>query len=203
MEPILEYLFTLSAGILYLVLGLSAFMENIFPPLPGDTITAFGAFLAGTGRLDFVPVYFSTTIGSLIGFLSIFYLGRYLGRNFFMENNFPFFKAESIKKAERWFRRYGYFIIALNRFLPGIRSVIALAGGISRLHPMASALLALLSCAIWNFAWISMGYVLGNNWEIVKLKLSSILMKYNLSIILLFSVLLIFYILKRYFQDKR
>ncbi|MBN2060047.1 MAG: DedA family protein [Deltaproteobacteria bacterium] len=192
-----------SPGIMCLALGLSAFIENIFPPVPGDTITAFGAFLVGAGILGFMPVFLSTTIGSLSGFIFLFFIGRYLGRRFFMENSYPFFSSDSIRKAERWFIRYGYFIIALNRFLPGMRSVIAIVSGISILRPRITVLLALVSCAVWNLIWMSIGFMLGNNWEIVKPRLSSILMKYNMSIIVMGSVLLFLYILRKFLRPGR
>lgn len=203
MEFFIEQIRVFSPGIIYLVLGVSAFIENIFPPVPGDTITAFGAFLVGAGILDFIPVYLSTTIGSFLGYIILFFIGRYLGRKFFVENSYPFFSTDSIRKAERWFIRYGYFIVVLNRFLPGMRSVIAIVSGISRLNSKVTAVLALLSCAVWNFIWMSMGYMLGNNWEVVKPRLSTILIKYNISIIVLCSLLLFFYTVRKFLRTGR
>ena len=104
-ETFLNYLNSLPDGLIYLLLGVSAFVENIFPPIPGDTITAFGAFLVGIGRLDLVGVYTTTTLGSLAGFMSLFGIGRYLGRRFFMEKDYRFFKAEDLRKAETDLRR--------------------------------------------------------------------------------------------------
>ena len=128
LDRFFNFLDTLPSAVLYLLLGVSAFVENIFPPIPGDTITAFGAFLVGAHRLDFMGVYLSTTLGSLAGFMALFWIGNLLGRKFFIEKDYRLFSAESILQAEHWFRRYGYFLILLNRFFPGIRSIISLAG---------------------------------------------------------------------------
>jgi len=176
---------TLPSSLLYLLLGLSAFVENIFPPIPGDTITAFGAFLVGARKLDFMGVYLSTTLGSLAGFMSLFWIGNLLGRKFFIERDYRLFSAQHIILAEEWFRKYGYFLILLNRFFPGIRSIISLAGGISKLGTFRVALLALISASAWNLIWIAIGYSLGNNWETVKEKMGTILFQYNLSFLLL------------------
>ena len=111
---------------LYIFLFISAVVENVFPPIPGDTITAFGAFLVGTGRLRFLLVYVVTTVGSVVGFLLLYFIGRYLGRNFFMERDYSFFSKESIVSAEVWFQKYGYWVVLFNRFLPGVRSVISI-----------------------------------------------------------------------------
>jgi membrane protein DedA with SNARE-associated domain len=200
MEGFLNYVESLPNHLAYLLLGLSAFVENVFPPIPGDTITAFGAFLVGMGRLDFVGVYLSTTFGSLLGFMALFWLGSYLGRHFFIKKDYRFFKAKDIIKAEEWFRNYGYYIIACNRFLPGLRSVISLAGGISGLNMLRVAVLACLSCAVWNAIWITVGYFLGTNWEAVKTTMSAIMVRYNITIAILFVLVVSIIVIKRKYK---
>ncbi|MEE9612056.1 MAG: DedA family protein [Desulfatiglandales bacterium] len=202
-DTFLNYLYSLPDHFIYLLLGVSAFVENICPPIPGDTITAFGAFLVGVGRLDFYGVYVSTTLGSLLGFMSLFWIGSYLGRRFFIERDYRFFKAEDIIKTEEWYRKYGYFLIAFNRFLPGIRSVISVAGGISRLKPIWVAILALLSCAVWNLIWIFMGYVLGTNWETVKAKMSVIMVRYNIAVIVFLALVVLILIMRKKLRRER
>ena len=78
LDRLLELIDSLPDLLVYLMLALSAFVENIFPPAPGDTIVAFGAFLAATGRLHFLGVYVATTLGSLGGFLFLFWIGNLL-----------------------------------------------------------------------------------------------------------------------------
>lgn len=177
--------------LLYLTLGLSAYIENLVPPFPGDTITAFGAFLVGTGKLNFVGVYISTTLGSLFGFLTLFRIGQYFGKRFFIEKKYRFLNAQSIIKAEAWIGKYGYLLIGFNRFMPGIRSAIAVAGGIAGLRFPFVAILALASCVLWNGIWIGVGYSLGNNWDYVSEKISVIMLRYNITILILFILLII------------
>ncbi len=193
---------TLPNSLLYLLLGVSAFVENIFPPIPGDTITAFGAFLVGARKLDFMGVYLSTTLGSLAGFMALFRIGNLLGRKYFIERDYKLFSAQNIIQAEEWFRKYGYFLILLNRFFPGIRSIISLAGGISKLGTFRVAILALISAGAWNLIWIAIGYSLGNNWEIVKEKMGTILFQYNLFFLLLAALVVLVFLL-RMLRKKR
>ena len=202
METFIKYIHSLPDGLIYLFLGLSAFVENIFPPIPGDTITAFGAFLVGIGRLSFIWVYISTTIGSLVGFMSLFRIGRYLGRRFFIEKDYRFFKARDIIRAEEWFGKYGYFLIAMNRFLPGIRSAISIAGGITQLKLPRVTILALLSCGVWNLIWIFLGYSLGSHWEGVQTRMSALMMRYNVAILVLFALFILLIIIKKRFIKK-
>ncbi len=203
MDIFLEYLDSLPDYLIYLSLGLSSFVENLFPPVPGDTIIIFGAFLVGIGRLDLFWVYFSTTLGSLSGFMSLFWIGRYLGRRFFIERDYRFIKAKDIIKAEDWFRKYGYFLIVLNRFIPAIRSVISLAGGISGLSGIKVSILALMSCAVWNIIWTLLGYALGSNWEAFKTNMSAIMMRYNITILVFFCLFVLFIIIRRQYKRKK
>ena len=201
-ERFLNLLNALPAFLIYFSLALSAYVENIFPPIPGDTITAFGAFLVGTGKLNFLGVYLATTVGSLMGFLTLFWLGGYLGRRFFIEKDYRFLKAEDILKAEAWFSRYGYFLIAMNRFLPGVRSAISLSAGMTRLKASYVAPLAFLSCAVWNLIWILMGYTLGTHWDIVESKFTMIMKRYNITIVILLALILLLWFAGKRFRKK-
>lgn len=188
---------------LYLFLFLSAIIENLFPPIPGDTITAFGAFLVGTGRLQYGIVYLVTTIGSVLGFMALFFLGRYLGKEYFMKKNYSFFSSQSILDAESWFHRHGHFVVLANRFLPGIRSVISIVSGISLLSPVKVFLYALFSASVWNLIWIQAGYTLGNNWETVKNKLAEILRNYNIAATIFMIAALLLFLLYRFMKKRR
>ena len=202
LDKLLDFISSLPDSLVYISLGLSAFVENIFPPIPGDTVTAFGAFLVGAKRLHFLGVYISTTVGSLAGFMFLFWVGGVLGRRFFIERDYWFFKAKDIKRAEEWFRRFGYLLVLLNRFFPGIRSVISIAGGISGLRVLRVALLALISCSVWNLIWIAFGYMLGSNWETVRDRMSQIMARYNLAIVVLFCAVALVFLLRRWFRKK-
>ena len=202
-DAFLHYLRSLPNLLIYLLLGLSAFVENLFPPIPGDTITAFGAFLVGIGRLHFFGVYLSTTLGSLLGFLALFWIGRRLGRRFFMERDFKYLKAGDILRAEVWVDRYGYLLIACNRFLPGVRSAISVVGGIANLRAAWVTLLAFLSCGVWNLIWILMGYVLGANWDVAKSRMSTMMVRYNITIGVLIGLIVVLILLKKRYGRKR
>lgn len=181
LDTIINFLLPQSDLILYLFLFVSALIENLFPPVPGDTITALGAFLVGTGRLDYILVYLSTSVGSVVGFMCLYFVGRMLEREFFMKHDYRAFPRESIVSAERWFSKYGYSIVLANRFFPGIRSVISIVSGISRLRVLPVFLIALASASVWNLIWIQAGYMLGNNWHTVRQKVSQMLQNYNIA----------------------
>jgi len=203
LDYFLNSLNSLPDFLIYFFLGLSAFVENVFPPIPGDTITAFGAFLVGTQRLHFMGVYSSTTLGSLAGFMFLFWIGGLLGRRFFIAKDYWFFKAEDIIKAEEWYRKHGYFLVLLNRFFPGIRSVISIAGGISKLRTFKVAWLALISAGVWNLIWITFGYMLGNNRETARDKMSYFLTRYNYASLILLGLVVVCVLVKMMMKKSK
>jgi membrane protein DedA with SNARE-associated domain len=181
LNRIIELILPQNDVIIYLFLFASAVVENIFPPIPGDTVTVLGAFLVGTGRLEFVPVYLATTFGSTAGFMLLVFLGRALMREFFIKKDYKFFSARSIVRAEAWFARYGYLVVLSNRFLPGIRSVISITAGITRLELSKVFFLSLASSALWNFLWILVGFFLGNNWRLVRKNAAHFIRQYDIA----------------------
>ena len=132
MVEFLENLFgEISPTMAYLVLGISAYAENVLPPIPGDTVVILGAYLVSIEKLGFWGVYISTTIGSVAGFVTMYYIGRKFGRSFiYKKSRAKVFKEENIRKVEIWFGKWGYWVIFANRFLSGTRSVISLFAGL-------------------------------------------------------------------------
>jgi membrane protein DedA with SNARE-associated domain len=184
----------------YLVLTLSAFAENVLPPVPGDTVVVLGAYLVSTGQLSFIGVYLSTTVGSVIGFMTMFLVARYFGRPFISgkKSRAKVFKVEQIRKVEIWFGNWGYWVILANRFLSGTRSVISIFAGLFHLNLFLVLLLSLLSACIWNAILINAGMLLGQNWELIL----KIVGQYN-KVLIILTMLIIGTILYRRYKKKR
>jgi membrane protein DedA with SNARE-associated domain len=168
LDSITNYIASLSPGWLYFALFLSSYIENIFPPVPGDTVTVFGAYVVGRTREHFLGVFISTTLGSIAGFMTIYALGKLIRPDYFITKNFRFFPAKTFLKAGSWFARYGYWVILANRFLSGIRFMISVVAGVYRLPWLKVMILAGISCALWNLILIWVGYLLGANWPAIQ-----------------------------------
>ncbi len=180
----------------YLFLGLCACLENIIPPIPGDTVTVFGGYLTGIGRLNIFGVIFSTTIGSFAGFMIMFFFGKLVGENFFSSGKIPWFQEQQLHRVSAWFERFGYRVVLANRFLSGARSVISMFAGITHLRTRTVAIYGLISCLVWNSCLIFAGYKVGNNWGSV----TEILKKYNIVVVLLLVSAAIVFLARKYLR---
>jgi membrane protein DedA with SNARE-associated domain len=196
MSSIISYFNTLPDALLYFSLALASFLENLIPPIPGDMTIVFGGFLVGTGRLHFLSVFITTTFGSMLGFICMYWIGAALGRRSFLKRDHILFKRRHIIRVEDWFREYGFFIILINRFLPGIRSVISITAGISGLNTLKVLIISLISGALWNIMWIFMGFTVGNKWNVVEQDISYIFTSYNMAIYILLFLFILFWIIR-------
>ncbi len=186
--------------IAYLILFSSAYIENTFPPIPGDTVTVIGAYLISTGKLSFFGVFLSTTAGSILGFFTMYLVGHRLGMNFLKNpRRQKIFNARRIDKVQKWFDRYGYGVIAANRFLSGTRSVISLFAGTFKLKGWKVLILATISACIWNGVLMYGGYLLGINWP----RVNEILANYQHIVIGLTVIALISFLTYRIKKKKK
>jgi len=66
LETIEQLFLEIDPLLAYVVLFVSAFIENTFPPIPGDTVTVIGAYLITGGQINFLGVYLSTKAGNVL-----------------------------------------------------------------------------------------------------------------------------------------
>ncbi len=140
------------------------FIENIFPPSPSDAILLFIATFVGIGKISFISLLIASTLGSTAGFAVMYYLGNQFEHKIIESKRFSFISRDLIHKVERWFSKWGYWLVVANRFLSGTRAVIAFFVGLSSLEFNKSLALSFVSALIWNSLLIYFGMKLGDNW---------------------------------------
>jgi membrane protein DedA with SNARE-associated domain len=151
----------------YLTLLVIAYGENVMPPIPGDMVVVFGGYMAGLGLLDLGMVIVLSTVGGALGFMSMYAIGYRLGRSVLQPGRLRWLPQEQFETARRWIRRYGYGVVAANRFLSGARSVISLTVGMAQMSPWKTFGWCTVSAAVWTGLISYAGYSVGENWEIV------------------------------------
>ena len=173
LEQILSYINTIDPVWIYFILFFFSFIENVFPPSPSDVVVIIGATLIASTSMGFVPVLFITSIGSAMGFILMYYMGKLFGEKIIRTGRLKFIDEETLFKVDTWFRNHGYKLILANRFLPGTRSVISFFSGMHELHLGKTFICSAVSAFLWNAVIIFVGMKFGQNVEKIDFYLSA------------------------------
>jgi membrane protein DedA with SNARE-associated domain len=150
----------------YLVLTGLLVLENLFPPIPSEIVLPFAGALVASGGMGYFWAIVFATLGSLIGALLLYAVGRYGGRPLIYRYRRVFRLTEDqLDRADHWFDRRGPWIVLFGRLIPGVRSIVSVPAGASEMPLGPFVALTTLGSAVWNAALIGAGWALGANWE--------------------------------------
>jgi len=184
---------------IYITLFFFAFVENVFPPSPSDLVVVVGGSLIATGAIHFIPTLILTSLGTVIGFMVLFYIGSTVDKKLIHSGKFKFIPVDAIDKVEIWFKKYGYGIILANRFMPGTRAVISFFAGLSHLNVKKTIIFSTISAFAWNTLILYLGYIFGDNVELVDQYLTT----YTNIVIGITVVIALFFIIRHYLGKKK
>ncbi|MBU8934435.1 MAG: DedA family protein [candidate division Zixibacteria bacterium] len=161
----LDWIFTYGSGWVYVVLFVVCFIENVFPPFPGDSFIVATGVLVAFGRLDFVLSGVLIAAGGLSSVMLMYYLGRRYGRDFFMRRNFKYFPTDDIVRFEKQLKKWGALLMIFSRFVVGFRSAIAVGAGMGRYAPVRMVAYSFISYTLFGGLLIYLGYALAENFD--------------------------------------
>lgn len=178
----------------YFGMFLGMVLEAVIIIIPSEVILATGGILAGRGIFSFWMTFLVGLVGSVFCAIIIYLIGYFGGRSFVNKyGKFFFMKEEDIEKCDIWFEKYGLLAAFLTRNFPIVRTLISLPMGISKVNFPRFVLFTTLGSIPWTFAFVYVGYALGNNWIV----LNNFVGKLKLPIIILLILLFINYIFKK------
>ncbi len=185
-------------------LVLIIFIENVFPPIPSDVILPLAGFTAATTSMTLIGAILATTSGSLLGAIALYYLGYWLGETRVRRFAGRFGKYLTFEEAEvdrslAWFRKHGSVVVMVARVVPVFRSLISIPAGMSGMPLGRFLIFSAIGAGAWNTGFISTGYLLGANWELVV----SWLDQYQLAMMSLNSVLFLGFVTMRVRSYRR
>ncbi|HSJ62799.1 MAG TPA: DedA family protein [Gemmatimonadaceae bacterium] len=173
-EQALEWLTGLPPLALYLALGIAAAVENIVPPIPADTVVAFGAFLAARGQATPIGTFLATWVGNVGGAMLVYWAARRLGAEWVAARLDRFGGRAREEQMSGWYARRGMVALFLSRFLPGARALVPpLAGALRVPAPRTAAVIGTAS-ALWygGITWIA--YRVGSDWDALQARIGSL-----------------------------
>ncbi len=174
-EQIISFLQSINPILIYISVFGFAYIENIFPPFPSDVIVAFSGALAAVSNISLPLVIIFAVSGSTTGFITMYFIGKYAGDRILEKGKIKFISTELVFRVEKWFQKYGLWLIVINRFLAGTRAVISFVAGLSEMNLKTTIILSALSSFIWNLILIFIGFYVGHNLN----KISYFISTYN------------------------
>jgi membrane protein DedA with SNARE-associated domain len=207
-DAIISYLKEADPSSVYAVLFVSAYLENIIPPIPGDVPLTLAGYLLVFNRITYSASLFWSTAGSVGGFMTVFLLTRALGlklyaegesevRHKFAHSIHKLFPPSEMDAVRRKFSGHGYMAVVVNRFFLGSRSVICIVAGILHLNIFRVFLGSVVSSLLWNMVLLYGGYLLGQNWE----QIGQYVLIYSVPFTILFSAFIIWSVFR--YVNKR
>lgn len=200
---LVEWISSLSPVSIYFIFCMVAYLENVIPPVPGDMLVVFGGYLAAEQIIEFVPVLISASIGSVLGFMTLYAIGAHFGDQIEIQRKrfwlMRFFDIKYFDKAKRWMHRWGQRVVMANRFLAGTRSVISLTAGITKTKFYATIISSSISALLWNALLLWLGWIVNENWQVI----GGYLNLYGWIILSMFFILISGLIVYRRFWKKK
>ncbi len=141
-------------------------------PMPEDIILVTGGILSARGICDFWMTNLVCMVGVLGGDGIVFMMGRHFGPQ--VKRTWLFRRVMTDKVDARIvqvFAKYGDRVVFMGRFMPGLRMPIFLSAGIYRVSPWKFFMLDSFAAVISVPLWIWVGYVFGDNLEILEKKI--------------------------------
>lgn len=194
-----QYITGLMTNLGYLGMFLGMVLEAVIIIIPSELILATGGILAGKGIFNFGLAFAMGLLGSVFCAVVIYAMGYFGGRAFIKTyGKFFFMKEEDIEKCDIWFNKYGVWASLIGRNFPIVRTLISLPMGVSRVPFFKFLIYTTIGSIPWTFAFVYVGYALGNNWII----LDNFVHKLKIPIYILLGILIIKFLYTK-FKKKR
>ena len=194
----LEFITNTISSLGYVGIALLMALENLIPPIPSELIMPLAGFTANRGEMNFMLALAAGTVGSVLGALPWYFLGKSWGlaRTKKIADRYGKWLALSAKDVERannWFDQRGNWATALGRLIPGIRTYISIPAGIAKMPLLPFLFYSTIGSIFWVTLLTAAGYLLGANYEQVASYLKP------LSILVLIAVVsaIVYLVIKR------
>lgn len=174
------------------------FLESSFFPFPSEVVVPPAGYLASQGQMSISLVIGAGILGSLLGACFNYWLAVKWGRPLFERyGRYLLVSPKTLDRADTFFARHGHISTFVGRLLPGIRQYISLPAGLARMNLALFVAFTSLGAGIWVIILAFLGYLIGNNEQLVAQYLHQILIAI-VSLCLLSIAAYIFYRRKKF-----
>lgn len=165
-DLILDWISNYGYGGIMLLMAL----ESACMPVPSEIVMPFAGYLvARDGAMSLLGVTVAGALGCTIGSIAAYVFGYYAGRPLILRyGKYILIREKHLITAEEWFAKWGDKATFIARLLPVIRTVISLPAGIAKMNFKKFVFYSFVGSVPWTFMLAYVGYVLGSEWESIK-----------------------------------
>jgi len=154
----------------YAGIALMMFLEGIFPPIPSWLVMPLAGFEASEGRFSPLAVVLAGTVGSTLGAICWYFVGRLVGverlKGFAARHgHWLTLTPAQVDRADRWFDRHGSAAVMFARVVPVVRLLISVPAGVFAMDLRHFILFTAMGDAMWNGLLTGAGYLLRSHFH--------------------------------------
>ncbi len=156
------------AGIGYVGVFLLMVAESMVLPVPSEAVMPFAGFVVAEGTLSWAGVIASATLGSIVGSLIGYAIGRFGGKPFVTRfGRYLLLDQRDLDATDRFFVKRGSLTILVCRFIPIVRHLISIPAGMGSMRLLPFCLFTILGAGLWNTFLTWCGFALRSNWQAI------------------------------------
>jgi membrane protein DedA with SNARE-associated domain len=167
-EKALQWLMHIIETLGYPGVFIMSALESTFLPIPSEATLIPAGYLIHEGTWNGPLVFALAVAGTLVGSLSNYAIAYYCGRYVLVKYGKYFLMDEAkLNYMESYFVKHGSLSIFLGRLVLGVRHFISFPAGLAKMDLKKFCLYTGLGGGIWTLILLVIGYMIGNNKELI------------------------------------
>lgn len=186
-------------------------LESTVIPVPSELVVAPAAYHAASGNLNVFLVILFATIGADLGASINYFAGYYLGRPIIYRfansrwGKMCLLNQEKVEKSEKYFYNHGVVATLTGRLIPGIRHLISIPAGLSKMHYGKFIVYTTLGAGCWNCILATLGWYLHS--FVPESQLNEKINEYGdyikWTILAITAIAVVYFVVKHFLNKKR
>ena len=199
----------------YLSITLLMTVESSFIPFPSEIVIPPAAYVAGKEDsslhatenypINVLLIVLFGTIGAMLGAIINYLLAMWLGRPIIYAfadskvGHICLLSSEKVKKAEDYFNEHGKVSTFVGRLIPGIRQLISIPAGLSKMNFGQFLLYTFLGAGIWNIVLALLGYIAHGQMDLIHAYSHEL----SIAIMALLGVVVVYFVVKAVVKRRK
>ena len=207
----MNWITTLLGNLNYTTIFFLMLLESTVVPVPSELVVSPAAYHAASGNLNVVLVVLFATIGADVGASINYVAGYFLGRPIIYKfansrwGHLCLLNQEKVEKSEKYFYDHGVVATLTGRLIPGIRHLISIPAGLSKMPYWKFLLYTTIGAGVWHSILAALGWYLHS--FVPEDQLNDKIMEYGdiikWTIIALVIAAIVYFVVKHYVKKTK